>query len=662
MLPDTSGARALAEDVLARVRSTAADTRCVGEERPDWRVVHDRFELSPGDAYLDRALDAEDPVGLFGDVDVVHSLTRFAVPTVAPRVVATVHDVAPLACPPYKRETLAMTCRALDGLRRADAMLLAVSEATRRDLVQRASFEEAMIDVVPPGVSERFLASTVALEPAAEPELLTVGGAGENKNLARLVEAVAILRCSRPVRLTMVGARAWGYRELLGELDPSLRDATWIRHLDYVDDTRLSELYRRSVVVVPSLHEGFGLPVLEAMASGATVACSDIPVFREVAGEVAFRFDPRDPSAIARVLAEALDDPERREDRIRRGSERARRFRWDRTIAQVVERYARAMSRPKSSAVATTADRGSASTRVRVRHGEPMDVATIAFSSAHDAANDHFDLIDRLLSSLFERTDPTRFRLHVGCNDVSPRVRDRIDSFALRCSVRIVEGDAHRDGSGATAYPKYPLMRRLLAGVRSSWFVWFDDDSYVTRSDWLDALVERIREAEQGRAIGVDQPGAAAAATGGVAQFGKLADAPMMNPPPGWIERASWRDPGMSHETVTLDDGTSRIVCPFVVGGFFAMRSDAMRRADVPDPRLFHNGGDWTTGLALAHKGYSVADHRYGVAINDAPRRGIHADRWYPPGRAAKMQEAAIRADQCRFDEATSTPTQRTTT
>lgn len=623
---------------------------------PGFRVAYAPFELPSGDDYLARALDADDPVRHLGPVDVVHSLTRFAVDTTAPATIATVHDIAPLSNPPFKLETLAMTQRALDGLRRRDATLLAVSESTRSDLIERAGFEARSIHVVPPGVSDRFHAAHASHDDCTSgTELLTVGGAGANKNLGRLIDAVAILRRSHPVRLTMIGARAWGYDSLLAHVE-SVAGASaggWFRFLDYVDDERLASLYRGALVVVPSLHEGFGLPVLEAMASGATVACSDLAVFREVAGDVAYRFDPYDPADIARVLAEALTDTGRRRRCIGECIARSQRFRWADAVAKIVERYECAASRGQVSRPnPRTPIRETRSRREPSgRHGvEPIDIATVAFSSAHDDAHDHFDLIDRCVSSIVGCTDRRRFRLHVGCNHVSPRVRRRLEALRSQCDVRFVEGKMHRDACGAAAYPKYPLMRRLLAGVESRWFVWFDDDSYATEKDWLDALTERIELAEEhdGRC--------------GIAQLGKLADAPMMNPAPGWIEKAAWRNTAFEHEYLPCDAGTKRVVCPFVVGGFFALKTAAMRGASIPDPRLFHNGGDWTTGLALAHQGYSVADHRYGVVINAAPRRGIHADRWYPPGQAASMQVVAISADQRRFDDAATSERERTST
>jgi alpha-1,3-rhamnosyl/mannosyltransferase len=95
--------------------------------------------------------------------------------------------------------------------------------------------------------------------------------------------------------------------------------------------------------VLPSLREGFGLPVLEAMARGVPVACSDIPALREVTADAALRFDPRDPYAIAAALNRILDDRELALELVRRGRERCARHPWERTARATVDSYRRAV-------------------------------------------------------------------------------------------------------------------------------------------------------------------------------------------------------------------------------------------------------------------------------------------------------------------------------
>ncbi|MFQ5844252.1 MAG: glycosyltransferase [Planctomycetota bacterium] len=113
----------------------------------------------------------------------------------------------------------------------------------------------------------------------------------------------------------------------------------------YLNDPELVSLYRRaSMVVQPSLYEGFGLPVLEAMACGTPVACADIRAFREVAGECAVYFDPRNAVAIADAMEELAGDPALCEDQVRGGRVRARRFSWEAGARALLEVFGEAVS------------------------------------------------------------------------------------------------------------------------------------------------------------------------------------------------------------------------------------------------------------------------------------------------------------------------------
>jgi len=149
-----------------------------------------------------------------------------------------------------------------------------------------------------------------------------------------------MIRRRTPLDLLMAGDRSWDHQELRHALGP--RPPSWIKLAGYVTDDDLSDLYRgASLCVVPSLHEGFGLPVLEALACGTPLACSSIPVFEEVAGDAAAYFDPLDPGAIARVMTALLEDPARAATLRERGLARARAFTWSETARKTIEVYRR---------------------------------------------------------------------------------------------------------------------------------------------------------------------------------------------------------------------------------------------------------------------------------------------------------------------------------
>jgi glycosyltransferase involved in cell wall biosynthesis len=241
-------------------------------------------------------------------LDVLHCTTfrgptRARVPTVL-----TVHDLAILRYPEtfprwhrlYGRTGLERTLRAAEAV-------VAVSEFTRDEVVELVGVPAERIRVVQNGVDAVFTPEG----PAAGGEyVLAVATLEPRKNLGRAVEAAR----RAGIELRVVGARGWGDVEVPG----------WVGELP---DSELAALYRGArAVLYPSLYEGFGLPVLEAMACGAPVVTSSGTSTEEVAGGAAVLADPLDVDSIAAALAEALH---RRDELVALGLERARAFTWD---------------------------------------------------------------------------------------------------------------------------------------------------------------------------------------------------------------------------------------------------------------------------------------------------------------------------------------------
>jgi glycosyltransferase involved in cell wall biosynthesis len=212
--------------------------------------------------------------------------------------------------------------RAVPLVLRAASRVIAVSEFTASELETLLRIPREKIRVVPNAVDEAFVAEGAR---ADGDYLLAVGTLEPRKNLGRAVEAAA--RSGRELRV--VGARGWGGVEATGG------HVTW---LGEVDDAELARQYRGAACVVyPSLYEGFGIPVLEAMACGAPVVTSAGGATEEVAGGAAVLVDPLDVGAIGAGIDEAL----RRRDELRAlGLERAQAFSWDATAARTREVYA----------------------------------------------------------------------------------------------------------------------------------------------------------------------------------------------------------------------------------------------------------------------------------------------------------------------------------
>ncbi len=227
---------------------------------------------------------------------------------------------------------------------RRSARVVAISEATARELVARFPRVAPRVDVTPLGV-----APTLAGDPGAQiadlPEpgfVLAVGTLEPRKNLPRLVAAYRRLPddLQRAHPLAVVGKLGWDADETLAELR-SLGDRVHL--LGYVPDEALAELYRRcAVFCYPSLGEGFGLPVLEAMAAGAAVVTSNVSSLPEVGGDAVEYADPLDSASIAAALERVLRSPQRRRELGDLGVRRAREFSWARTAELTVRALERA--------------------------------------------------------------------------------------------------------------------------------------------------------------------------------------------------------------------------------------------------------------------------------------------------------------------------------
>ncbi|MCX6021621.1 MAG: glycosyltransferase family 1 protein [Chloroflexi bacterium] len=221
------------------------------------------------------------------------------------------------------------------------------SEDARRDIVHFFRQPAERTFVVPLGVSSDFrpaapdLARATALRYGLTgPFVLSVGAQQERKNVARLLEAFRILHERRPeYRLAIAGPTMWrtsGLGERVKEL--GLEEA--VVTLGYLPEADLPAIYSAaSLFVFPSLYEGFGLPVLEAMACGAPVVCSDATSLPEVAGDAALMVNARSTEEIAAAMDRALGDPALLSDLRRRGLQRAAEFTWERVAHETVAIY-----------------------------------------------------------------------------------------------------------------------------------------------------------------------------------------------------------------------------------------------------------------------------------------------------------------------------------
>ena len=282
------------------------------------------------------------------DADLLH-VPHFNIPVLSPKkLVVTIHDLIYLD-PDTLRSSLgrAYARFLFEAVEKKASAIITVSEATRQALLARFSrLRSDKLFVIPEAVSGsiRRAERSSAIEKVrsayglTEPFVLFVGSLKPHKNIGTLIEAMRRMssgdRVSR--RLVIVGRADARHPEILKEISGS----PFVRYLGEVADADLSNLYSAAdLFVLPSFCEGFGLPVLEAMACGAPVLVSDRASLPEVAGNAAMTFDPERIDALSELIYNVLENKHLREKMSIMSLERAAQFSWTRTARETLRVY-----------------------------------------------------------------------------------------------------------------------------------------------------------------------------------------------------------------------------------------------------------------------------------------------------------------------------------
>lgn len=284
-------------------------------------------------------------------VDVLH--VQFTAPPFAPcPVVTTIHDLSFEHLPEtFKRRSRAQLRLTVRRTARNAALILTLSEFSRRDIIETYAIDPERVLVTPaaapthfqPVVDETQLREMRERYGIRANYLLSLGSIQPRKNLTRLIEAHSSLRANRPgdelPQLVIAGKRGWLDREVFRAAQQDGLNES-VKFIGYVPEADLPALYSGATCFVyPSYFEGFGLPVLEAMQCGAPVIAGNQTSLPEVAGDAALLFDPFDTRALGEAIARVVDHPNYRAELRVKGIERAADFSWIKTARLTLKAY-----------------------------------------------------------------------------------------------------------------------------------------------------------------------------------------------------------------------------------------------------------------------------------------------------------------------------------
>jgi glycosyltransferase involved in cell wall biosynthesis len=285
---------------------------------------------------------------LLPDGELLHATEHLMLPLHHARTVLTVHDLIYRLFPAYHKRLNYWYLNAAMPLfvRRADR-IIAISQSTMRDLIRIYSVPAEKIRVIYEAASPEFRPATSQAVSTVKARyslpdryILALGTIEPRKNLIRLVDALRQLRKKDPsLSLVIVGSAGWLYQDFFQHVE-KLDEPRAVLLSGFVPDADLPAVITgASVYVLASLYEGFGLPILEAMACGTPVVCSNTSSLPELGGDAARYFDPMDAQGMATAIERVLTDQPLREHMRQLGLEQAAQFSWQRAARETVSVY-----------------------------------------------------------------------------------------------------------------------------------------------------------------------------------------------------------------------------------------------------------------------------------------------------------------------------------
>ncbi|KXK08968.1 MAG: Capsular glucan synthase [Microgenomates bacterium OLB22] len=258
-------------------------------------------------------------------------------------LVVTIHDLAYIYFPNefLKKDQYKLFNWTKESVTKAKAVIT-VSASTKSDVMKHYHTSEARIHVIYNGFqgyppARNKIATLKKYDVANKNYILFVGTLQSRKNIARLIEAIHTIRSTYPdLLLLLAGRRGWLYEKMLKRIQ-ELQLTDVVRELGYVPDAELAVLYENAqCFVLPSLYEGFGIPILEAMAHGTPVVTSDNSSLPEVGGDACLYVNANDTMQIAIAIERVLTEKELRKSLVSKGKEQIKKFSWDACAAQTL--------------------------------------------------------------------------------------------------------------------------------------------------------------------------------------------------------------------------------------------------------------------------------------------------------------------------------------
>ncbi len=216
--------------------------------------------------------------------------------------------------------------------------IFTISLASKNDIIQEYKLPESRVVITYPGLKQ---VSSIKYQVSSMPKrdyILFVGTLQPRKNIVKLVEAFAKIKPKYSnLELIIVGKKGWIYEDILNA-PKKFNVEKSVKFIDFVDDLKLADLYKNAkCFVLPSLYEGFGLPVLEAMKYGCPVIVSNVSSLPEAGGDAALYVNPEDVNDIKEKIEKVLSDKNLREQMVRRGYEQVKKFSWEKTARETLK-------------------------------------------------------------------------------------------------------------------------------------------------------------------------------------------------------------------------------------------------------------------------------------------------------------------------------------